>query len=437
MNPKKNQILSVGFKKYSLNTFWLLLEKVLRLFSGLFIGTWVANYLGVELFGTYNYSLSFTILFTSFASLGLDNILIRELVNQQNKEELIGSALGLRFIGFICMLLILFLTIFYLFPQEEVVNSIIIVLALASFFEITNIIDLFFQSQVMGKLSVYAKILPLIISAFLKLFLVKITASVEVFAWVVFIENLFISIGLIYIFIKNKKNILSLKKIKFSKKVSIKLLKDSWFLILTTLSVVLYMKIDQVMLKAIFGNQEVGEYVAATRLSELWYFIPVIICTSLFPAILNAKNNKKKYLNRIQKLFNLMVFISLTVSLFTTFFADFIIKTIYNEQYFRSVNVLIIHIWGSVFVFLGVASSRWFISENLQKLLLYRSLFGLLINVALNYLLIPIYSIEGAAIATLISQFSSSFLFDIFNKKTNTILRIKIKALFLFWKLHN
>ena len=432
MIGKKN--ISIGLKKYGLNTFWLLLEKVIRLLSGLFVGTWVANYLGVELFGIYSYSLSFVFLFTSFATLGLDNILIREFVNKQNKEELIGTALGLRLVGFLFMLTVLITTIFFIFPQEEIVNSIIIVLALASFFEIANVIDLFFQSQVLGKFTVYSKLLPLIISAILKLILIKISASVVLFSWVVFIENLLISIGLFYFFIKNKRN-LSLSKIRFNLKLSVKLLKDSWFLIFTTLSVVLYMKIDQIMLMSIDGKQEVGEYVAATRLSELWYFIPMVICSSLFPAILNVKNNNELYLKRIQRLFNLMVLISLAVSVFTTFFANFIITFIYSDEYIGSVNVLIIHIWASVFVFLGVASSGWFISENLQKILLYKSLFGLVINVVLNFVLIPIYSIEGAAFATLVSQFSSNFLFDIFSKKTTIMIRMKMKSLFYFWRI--
>ncbi len=428
----KKKINSTGLIKYGLNTVWLLLEKVIRLISGLFIGTWVANYLGVDLFGIYSYSLSFVFLFTSMATLGLDNILIRELVNQKNKEELIGTAIGLRLVGFFIMLVSLIITIFFILPQEEVINSIIIVLALASFFEIINVIDLYFQSQVKGMLSFYAKLLPLIISATLKMVLINISASVVMFSWIVFIENLLISIGLLYFFIKNKGN-LSLFNIRFNLKLSYKLLRDSWFLIFTTLSVVIYMKIDQMMLMFFYGKQEVGQYVAATRLSELWYFIPVIVCASLFPAILNAKSNKELYLKRIQKLFNLMVIISLFVSITITFFAEFIIDLIYNKEYIESANVLIIHIWASIFVFLGIASSKWFISENLQQILLFRSVFGLVINLILNYIFIPKYGIEGAAFSTLISQFSSNFLFDAFSKKTILILNMKIRALFFFW----
>lgn len=432
MKIKEFHFLNASLKKYSLNTFWLLLEKVIRLFSGLFVGTWVANYLGSELFGKYNYSLSFTILFTSFASLGLDNILVRDFVNKEKKEVLIGSALVLRFIGFVIMLIILLLTITFFFPQEEVVNSIIIILTLASFFEITNVIDFFFQSQVVAKFTVYSKLFSLIISVLLKIFLIKFSASIIAFSWVIFVENFLISTCLIYFLVKNKGNIISLKKIRFSGRVSLKLVKDSWFLIFSTLSVVFYMKIDQVMLKSFFGDQQVGEYVAATRLSELWYFIPMIICTSLFPAILNVKKNKEEYLNRIQRLFKLMIVISLTVSVSTSFLADFIIETIYSKEYLRSTNVLIIHIWASIFVFLGVASSKWFISENLQKFLLFRSLFGLLVNIILNFILIPVYNIEGAAFSTLVSQFSSNFLFDALNKKTYIIFKLKVKA-FCFW----
>jgi O-antigen/teichoic acid export membrane protein len=79
---------------------------------------------------------------------------------------------------------------------------------------------------------------------------------------------------------------------------------------------------------------------------------------------------------------------------------------------------------------LGVISSKWFIAENLQKYSFYRTLAGMVLNILLNYILIPIYSIQGAAIATLISQVMASYLFNLFNKKLRYTFILQTNAIF-------
>jgi O-antigen/teichoic acid export membrane protein len=112
-----------------------------------------------------------------------------------------------------------------------------------------------------------------------------------------------------------------------------------------------------------------------------------------------------------------------------TLLSDWLIVLLYGQEYQAAGKVLMIHIWASVFVFLGVVSGSWLTSENLQRLSFYRTLAGTVINVSLNFTLIPIYGITGAAIATLIAQMVAALIFDIFLKKTRRMFFMKLNTL--------
>jgi len=136
-------------------------------------------------------------------------------------------------------------------------------------------------------------------------------------------------------------------------------------------------------------------------------------------------------------LFSVLFWIAVAVSLIISLTSKPLIYFLYGDKYNLTSSVLIIHIWASVFVFLGVASSKWFIIENLQKFTLYRVFTGLLVNIILNLSLIPMFGVNGAAMATLISQAIASVLFNSFSNKTRTLFILQIKSIFYPIKLIN
>jgi PST family polysaccharide transporter len=191
----------------------------------------------------------------------------------------------------------------------------------------------------------------------------------------------------------------------------------------------IYMKIDQIMLGQMIDDEAVGIYSAALRISEVWYFIPMAIVASVFPAILEAKKrSEEQYYQRLQRLFDLIVLLSICVAVPMTFLSTPIISILFGSTYEEAGAVLAIHIWTAVFVFLGVASNRWFIIENRQMLSLQRTALGAMINIILNLLLIPRYGVLGAAWATVISQFSVNVLYDALQGVTRKMFFMKIRA---------
>lgn len=427
----KNLKNDKGFMTYFKNTSWLFSEKILRIFLGLFVGVWVARYLGPEQYGLFSYAQSFVVLFSALATLGLDGIVVRELVTDESKRDvLLGTSFLLKLIGSI--ILLSFLAVAVNFTSNDIyTNSLIFIIASATIFQSFNVIDFYFQSKVLSKYVVFSNTISLFISSIIKVILILNNAPLIAFAVVVLFDAVILSFGLIYFY--NHKN-LSFKTWKFDKNVAVNLLKDSWPLILSGIVITIYMRIDQVMIKEMLGAFEVGQYAAAVTLSEGWYFIPTVICSSLFPAIIYAKKvSEELYYKRLQKLYIMMVWIAIAVALPITWLAEFIVNLIYGSEYILSSNVLKIYVWAGIFVFFGSAWSKWMILENLQKTVIKLQLLSLLTNLVLNYILIPKYGIEGAALSTLISYASGHTFYALLFNNQKIAYKMFWKSLFVRW----
>ena len=295
---------SESFKKYFANTSWLLATKVFRLILSFIVNIYVIRFLGPDKFGLLSYAISFVGLFAAFSTLGLDNILVRELVREPGrKNSLLGTTFWLKFYGSLVSVLII--GIFLFFISGSYFDTILIfVVSSSTVFQTLNVIDFYFQSKVEVKYSAYVQFYALILSSLIKIFLVVTGARLIYFAGITSAEYLFLGIGYLVAYKKRGNKIGSWK---FSRETALGLLKDSWPLILSGLVIAIYMKIDQVLIKNMLSDKEVGYYAAAVRISEAWYFVPMAICTSLFPAIINAKKvNEVLYYNRLQKLYDIL-----------------------------------------------------------------------------------------------------------------------------------
>jgi len=416
-----------GFMKYFKNTSWLFGEKILRMIVGLFVGIWVARYLGPEQFGLFSYAQSFVGLFAIIATLGLNSIIVRDLVKKtDHRDVLIGTAFVMMLIAAFIVLLLLAIAITFTSDNFNT-NILIFLIASAMIFQSFNVIDFYFQSKVLSRYVVYTNILTLFISSIIKIILILNKAPLIAFAGVLLFDSFIVAIGLIYFYLKQK---LLITKWKFNKKIAIRLLKDSSPLIIAGVINSIHMKVDQVMIKEILGLAPVGYYSAATKLSETWFAIGVIISNSLFPAIINAKKiSIEFYYKRIQNLFLFLILIAYILSILVYFLSDLIIEVLYGDTYSAASVVLAVHIFSAIFVYLGVSSGRWLINENKSMLNLYRNSFGMLVNVTLNIYWIPAYGILGAAYASLLAYIAAFYFFDIFRKDMRHIFILKTKSL--------
>jgi len=390
-----------GFKRYFANTGWMLIGQMFSLLVAFFIGAWLARYLGPENYGILSYSIAFVGLFGFITSLGIDGILNRELIkNPEKRDELLGTAFLLKFIG---GLLAFSLTIIFIivFQSNHLIKILVTLFAFSFLLQAIGVISIYFQSEVKAKNNVKAIFIATIISSVLKVVVILLNKGLMWFVVVFVFDFLWQGIG----YIKAYHNYgLKIKNWYFNKKLAKNLLKNSWPLMLASAAGFIYLRIDQVMIGAMLGNYEVGLYAAAVKLVEVWYFIPGIVCASLFPAIVNAKKTSPEmYGRRLRNLYILMAAVSVIMAIPISLLAKPIIYILFGSGYLESVNILRIYIWSSVGLFLGTATTQYLMSENLVKTIFWLNFLALIINVGLNFIFIPVFGLLGAAWATLIS----------------------------------
>lgn len=426
--------LSPNLRKILGNTGWLFTEKIVQMVLGLLVGVWITRYLGPERFGRFNYAIAIVGLFLPVAKLGLDSIVIRNLARDPtNKDETLGTAFFLKLIGsslvFCITLGVVILSTSSGTPHSGETLLLVGIVAIGTILQSFEIIDFWFQSQVQSKYSVLARNIAYVLISGVKIGLIQLGAPLIAFAIVMVTEYALAGIGLIVAY-RLQGNFIKAWQVNF--RYAKTLLTDSWPLILSGIVIMIYMRIDQVMLGQMVGEKSVGIYSAAVKISELWYFVPNAIVNSVFPSIVQAKEiSSEVYYKRIQKLLNIVAVLAYSVAIPVTFLATWIVTLLYGEYYAEAGPILNVHIWAGLFVSLGVARSSWIITEGLMKFSAATAAIGAVINIVLNYLLIGRYGGLGAAIATVVAQIFASYAAHAFYPQTRKMFILQTKAITL------
>lgn len=423
-----------GFVKYFKNTSWLFAEKILRMTVGLLVGVWVARYLGPEEYGLLSYSQSFVGMFAALGTLGLDGVLVRELIKTPNKRDsLLGSAFALKLAGAVLMLAVLSIAVISVSDNYSE-NILIFIISSSVFFQSFNVIDFYFQSKVLSRYVVYANTVSLLTMSIFRIFLVLYDAPLLMFAIALLIESIVVAIGFIYIY---QHNSLSIKKWKFEKIIAKKILKDSWPLILAGALLGVQARIDQVMLKHMIGNDSVGMYSVALRLIEAISFLPMLLKSSLSPSIIKSKEaTAEKYRDRLLNFYRLNFIMSLLIILPVFVFAQFIVDFLYGHAYQAAGVLLSLMSIRLFFTNMGVARSVYIVTENLFKFSLVTMLIGTIVNVSLNYIWIKAYGASGAIMATIVSFTITVFVIDFIYKRTRSNVILMLYSIVSFQKIN-
>lgn len=413
-----------------LNTGWLLADKVLALGVGLVVSVWMARYLGPEQFGLLNFCIAFVSLFAVVSKLGLDGIVVRDLVRLDPfKGELLGTAFVLKLIGGFLIVGATVPVIMNLRPNDYMIWVFIAIISSAAVPRAFEVIDFWFQAQVRSVYSVFSRQAAFLVVAMLKAALILAKAPLIFFVLALFIESVLGAVGLIVAYLYRGCRI---RAWRISWRRAKQLLKDSWPLVLSGLAIAVYMHIDQIMLGEMVGNTAVGIYSAAARLSNVWYFIPVAILSSLYPSFLQTKQaNEDRYRRLLQKVFNLMSSLAYIIAIPVSLTSAWLIALLFGQEYAGAAPILAIHIWAGLFVFFGIARERWLITEGLTKFSFATTAVGAASNVLLNYILIPHYGAVGAAVSTLVSYAIAVLLSCVFYERTRPIAFVMMKALVL------
>ena len=409
------------------NTGWLLAEKALRMILGLFVGGWVARYLGPEQFGLFNYALALVALFAILANAGLDSVVVRDVVcDPAGRDTVLGSAFLLKLAGGLLAVLGATAAGLLFDAGDDRVHWLVVLMALALLAQAFDTIDLYFQSKLQARYAVFARNVAFVLLAAVKIALILSEAPLIAFAWAVFAESMLSALGLVAAY-RLASNRITAWRGSIARMRG--LLRQCWPLMLSGLMVAVYTRIDQVMLGTMAGTESVGIYSAGTLLSELWYVVPVAIVVSAAPVLTRARAaDPALYRHQLILLFRWLGTFCGAIALPVSLFSEPLVALVFGDAYRASGAVLAVHVWATLFVALGVISSQYLLLEDLNRVSLQRTLAGAAVNILLNMIWIPMYGPVGAAWATLVSYAVASLsLFH--NRKSRECLLLMLQAL--------
>jgi O-antigen/teichoic acid export membrane protein len=427
--------LGAGYFSYFENIFWLASERALQFALAFFVGAYVARFLGPDQYGLLGYAQGIFSMAAVVTSLGIDDIVIRQLVIDRTKRyEYLSAAALLRLtVGLVFVVL----AAIYCAASSPSDSSphLILIMTLALPFSAIGVLALDLQAIVASKQAAIARGSQSVICSLLRLMSAFFNFPLVAFAWI----NTLVAPLSGTILVARHRQAAPAVKFKVPQLSTLAYLsRQGWPLLLSSVSIILYMRMDQILLKFMCGDHETGIYLAAVRLTELWSFIPVVICSSIYPSIIKAREtNSVKYARRMQLLYDGLYCLSLASAVFITLFATSIVKTLFGSAYLDSIPVLQVHIWSTIAVFFGVASGQWLLAEGLQLISLIRTALGLLVNLILNLVLIPSYGALGAALATTVSYSIAVFAGLLLSRRSRPAFNMLLRTVLLhrIWRL--
>lgn len=383
------------------NAAWIIGCKIVQSCLGLLVSMLTARYLGPSNFGLINYAASVVAFLAPIMQLGINSILVQELINNPDEEgSILGSALVMNLVsGFFCMIGV--------FAFSSIVNAgeieTIIVCALYSLQFLSQAmenIQYWFQSKLMSKYQSIVSVAAYILVAAYKIFLLVTGKSVRWFALSNAIDYLLISIALIVIYRKKGG-----QKYTFSKCKAKSLFNIGKYYIVSSMMVTIFAQTDKIMLKTMIGDAENGYYSAAVACAGLTGFVFSAVIDSMRPTIFEGKKvSQQDFEINLKRLYSVIIYAALIQSALYTLLAKPIIFVLYGKQYLPAVDVLRLITWYSTFAYIGSVRNIWILAEGKQHYLWVINLSGAVTNIILNALLIPYWGMMGAALASLITQ---------------------------------
>jgi PST family polysaccharide transporter len=391
------------FYSLFINSVWLLFDKIFQIINALLIGALVIRHLGPSNYGVISYSIAYVAVFQNISQLGLGSIIIKK-INQNVicPSVILGSALYIR----IFTSLTTFITICVI-NKDNTENYVLVFIAAGLLFNPSELISLWFQSQLKNKKIVLASNSITIISSLIKFYYIFNNKSLDSFAFLILLESILTLCIFYFFYIKNKTP----KKWEFNKNVALVLLKEAFPLFISGIGIIILSKNAQILINHYIDSKSVAFYSIAQMICDHSYVLPMALHSSIFPFLQNKKvENNDHYIFLYKKIISISFLFAIFIALLIAFLSKYIILLLFGQSYYQSILILSILIFNLIPVTVGIIQSIWLNLENKNIIVLIQTLIGGFLAIGLNYFFIPKFGIIGAASVTLISQFFNVFI---------------------------
>ena len=413
-----------GGSKVVQNTSWIIAGKSLQMVISFLVGIVTARYLGPSNYGLISTATAYTSFFHPFCTMGLSAVFVKMVLdNKEDEGKLLGSGILMRCASSVLSMSVMMVVVIFVNPNDRVLQTVCFIHSFVLLFQAFDLFDYWYQSKYKSKFSSIIGVIGYAASAIYKVALLVLDKSVEWFAFATVLD--FLVIAFIYMLYTVPKN-----KIRLSFSVdSAKLLFNSGkHFILSNVLVVSYAYLDRIMLSKMIDSAAVGLYTTAITICSLWVFVLAAYINSVRPSVVESyQTNLEEYKKKLIQLYSVVIRLSVIISAFICLFSRTLVLLLYGREYIGSVNTLRIITWYTGFSYLGVARSVWTVCENKQKYEKYFAFGGVVTNIILNVCFIKNWGIEGAALASLVTQIVTNVMLPYVIKETreNAIMVIK------------
>jgi len=396
------------WRSVAVNGGWILADKVLRQGLAVLIGAWVARHLGPDQYGSLAYALALLAFFQVAAALGADSLLVRDMASRPEEAgEVLGVALRLRLVAGAVAWALAVVTVAALQGWH---HPAVVLIALAGgvmVFQPGDLVDLWFQSQSQARRTVAARIGAYLLSAGGKVALILTNAPLWTFALMVSVEAALAAVGMFVAY----RRYPAPRPWNGSAARARALLHENWPFLVSGLSVITYLRIDQLMLEQMLGSGQLGVYAAMLPLSQAAQFVPMALMSALAPLVARAKHqDQRAYDDVLVQMFRLFGILGLMASIGIAVLAPWVVPLMFGPAYIPGVPVLMVHGASNFFIFQGVAQGLWLANERAGVIGMYKAILGAVVSIGANLLLVPRYGLMGAALSAVAAQATSAVL---------------------------
>jgi PST family polysaccharide transporter len=416
------------------NTSWLFGYRAVRIAVSLSVGVLVARYLGPERYGALNYAIAFTSIFATLATLGLDNIVPRDLVlHKERRAEILGTALWLRLFAGLAGLVICSVLIFLLKPDDSLARFLVVLLAAATMFQAADTVDMWFQAEVRASETVPYKLAVLALASSARVWLVLNHAPLWAFGAIIFFET---ASGALALAVAWQRRAAVNFIWRWSTAEANRLLKESWPLAVSALAIYVQARVDQVMLGQLIGERPLGLFSVAVQMTDAFNFIPVVLISAAFPAITRSlKESRDLYMRRMLDVYRLMAILTLVIGIPIALLSGPIVDLLFGQDYIDAQPLLATFIWTRVLTNYGVARSLFIAHDGLFSFALVTAVLGAVCNTALNFWWIPLWGPYGAIAAFALSFGLTTFMADWFYKPARENFYLMLQSMVTFHRI--
>lgn len=410
------------------NTIWNIGGKIIQMVISLIVGMLTARYLGPSNYGIIGYTASYVTLFSSICQLGFNSVAVKEILEQPEKQgEILGSTIFFRVLSSLLSAVGVVILVYFLDEADPLIIKVAFLQSLSLVFQSFEMIHFWYQSRMETEVSVKVQTFAYLIMAAYKIAILALGKDVTWFACSTAIEAAVVAAALIWSYQRSKG-----QKLKISINCGTEMLKYSYHFILSGLMVTIYSHMDKIMLEQMLNESAVGYYTAATKVAQMWSFVLTALINSARPLIISSrKHSQEVYVKQNKRLYAAILWIGIAVASVMTIGGKWIVLLMYGNEYLPATSSLQISAWYTMFAMLGTARGIWIVCENKAKYVKYYLGIGAVLNIILNYLLIPAFGPGGAAAATLITQIFTAVFAPALFKDTRIYTKYVFEALIL------